>query len=83
MNKLLLIAFGILPAISNAEYYKVTVKRIDENLYKTQEGLYIETKYCFEYASGEDAILKYDQYSYENKLIFDNGTSCAVSKVFR
>lgn len=66
-----------------AEMYKVTVRRIDKDLYKTSDGVYIQTKYCYEYAYGDDAVLRYERYSYENKLIFDNGTVCDVEKVFK
>jgi hypothetical protein len=66
-----------------AEVYSVYVKRVDENLYKTSEGFYIETQYCYHYTYGEDAILKYEQYSYSNKLIFDDGESCDVKRVFK
>lgn len=71
------------PVAAYAEYYKVNVKRIEQDLYKTDSGLYIQTKYCYEYTYGDDAVLKYEQYSYDNKLIFDSGTSCDVKKVFK
>lgn len=74
----------VIPILAYAEYYKVNVKRIDKDLYKTTtDGLYIQTRYCYEYTYGDDAVLKYDQYSYDNKLIFDSGTSCDVVKVFK
>lgn len=67
-----------------AEMYKVTVKRIDKDLYKTDEGVYIQTKYCYEYTYGDEAVLKYDSYGYDNRLIFvDSGTTCDVVKVFK
>ena len=67
-----------------AEYYKVNVKRVDKDLYKTTtDGLYIQTRYCYEYTYGDEAVLKYEDYSYENKLIFNSGTSCDVVKVFK
>jgi len=73
-----------IPALAYAEYYKVNVKRVDQDLYKTTtDGLYIKTRYCYEYTYGGDAILKYEQYRYDNKLIFDSGTSCDVEKVFK
>lgn len=73
-----------IPTLAYAEYYKVNVKRVDANLYKTATGgLYIETRYCYEYTYGDDAILKYEKYSYDNKLIFSSGTSCDVAKVFK
>ncbi len=66
-----------------AEMYKVTVRRIDKDLYKTSDGVYIQTKYCYEYAYGDDAVLIYEKYSYDNKLVFHNGTVCEVEKVFK
>lgn len=67
-----------------ADYYKINVKRIDDNLYKdTDSGIYIVTKYCYEYSYGEEAVLKYEDYSYDNKIIFESGSSCDVKKVFK
>ena len=66
-----------------AEMYTVEVRRIDQDLYKTDEGVYIQTRYCYRYAYGEEAVLKYEQYSYDNKLIFDDGEVCEVKKVFK
>jgi hypothetical protein len=75
---------ALLPAMALAEVYTVSVTRIDQDLYKTGGStLYIETRYCYEYAIGAMAVLKYGQYSYDNKLIFDSGTECDVVKVFR
>lgn len=75
-----ILSFG---SIASAEYYIVNVKRVDQDLYKTNSGLYIQTNYCYEYSYWEDAILKYDDYSYDNKLIFDSGSSCDVTKIFK
>ena len=81
---LLALSFAIyIPISANAEYYKVNVKRIEKDLYKTDTGLYIQTQYCYEYTYGDSAILKYEQYSYDNKIIFDSGTSCDIKKVFK
>ena len=66
-----------------AEMYTVEVRRIDQDLYKTDEGVYIQTRYCYRHAYGDDAVLKYEQYSYDNKLIFDDGEVCEVVKVFK
>jgi len=67
-----------------AEYYKVNVRRLASNLYQdTYSGIYIKTRYCHEFAYGQDAILKYDRYDYDNLLIFDHGVTCDVEKVFR
>lgn len=71
-------------AAAYAEMYKVNVKRIDKDLYKdTSSGVIIQTRYCYEYTYGDEAILKYEQYSYDNKLIFNSGTSCEVAKVLK
>ena len=66
-----------------AEMYTVEVRRIDQDLYKTDEGVYIQTRYCYRYAYGDEAVLKYEQYGYDNKLIFDDGDVCDVVKVFK
>lgn len=62
---------------------KIEVTRLENNLYKTNDGFYIETKFCYEYANREEAILSYEQYSYDNKLIFKNGQNCEVKRVSR
>ncbi len=81
----LIIIYSVLTlTFANAEYYKVNVKRIDQDLYKsTTNGLYIQTRFCFEFTFGDDAILKYDQFdTYNNKLIFDSGEACEIVKIF-
>lgn len=82
-NLLCLIPLILFSIVSHAEYYKVYIKRVDSNLYKTDSGLHIKTKYCYEYSYGEEAILKYESYSYDNKLIFDSGSTCDVEKIFK
>ena len=69
--------------VAFAEMYAVNVRRIDKDLYKTDGGVYIQTKYCYEYTYGDDAVLKYEPYGYDNKLIFDSGEVCDVEKVFK
>lgn len=81
--KKLLVILGLLPVTVLAEFYKVEITRLDRNLYKTSDGVYIETKYCYEYARREEAVLSYEQYSYNNKLIFKNGQQCDVARVFK
>jgi hypothetical protein len=81
-----IIAFVIASAIpfaTHAEFYKVNVKRIDKDLYKADSGIFIQTQYCYEYTYGDEAVLKYDQYSFDNKIIFNSGTTCDVKKVFK
>lgn len=70
-------------SVANAEMYKVYVKRLDNNIYiTTDKKVIIETKYCYEYAYGDEAILVYEPYSYDNKIIFVNSeNSCEVKSV--
>lgn len=83
LRAVIAIVLLVLTGAVSAKMYKVNVRRIDKDLYKTSDGVYIQTKYCYEYAYGDDAVLRYERYSYENKLIFDNGTVCDVEKVFK
>ncbi|MHA1540474.1 MAG: hypothetical protein ACTSXL_00770 [Alphaproteobacteria bacterium] len=81
MNKILMLFLSI-SSLSLAETYKVNVKRVGQDLYKTLDNVIIKTRYCYEYSYGEDAILVYEDYSYDNKLIFiDADTSCEVDKI--
>lgn len=83
LRAVIAIVLLVLTGAVSAEMYKVNVRRIDKDLYKTSDGVYIQTKYCYEYAYGDDAVLRYEKYSYDNKLIFDNGTVCEFEKVFK
>ena len=39
-------------SLAAADYYKLQgVKRIDQDLYRTSDGLYIETQYCYHYTT--------------------------------
>ncbi|RPJ10608.1 MAG: hypothetical protein EHM36_03115 [Deltaproteobacteria bacterium] len=70
-------------ASSTAGYYKVYVRRLDQDLYKDQNsGLYIKTRYCYEYAYGAEALLK-DGGAYDSKLIFESGGACDVESIFK
>lgn len=43
--------------------YSVELTRVDDNFYKIEgTSMYIETRYCYEYAYREDAILILDSY---------------------
>ena len=71
-------------SVVHAEYYTVTVTRIEQDLYKVEyqsPSIYVVTRYCYEYAYHEEAVLKYEQYSYSNTLVFDSGGSCEVDEV--
>ncbi|MBS5999506.1 hypothetical protein [Haemophilus parainfluenzae] len=82
-NKLLCLGLLAIPAIAIAEFYKIEITRLDSNLYRTTDGIYIETEFCHEYARGDEAVLSYEQYSYDNKLIFQNGETCDVKRIFK
>lgn len=54
--------------------FKVELTRKGSNIYKVEEtSFYIETKYCYEYATYDEVILKIeDTYSYDKgKIIFN------------
>ncbi len=64
----------LVPSKLDVDTYKVKVTRKGSNLYKVEQtDLYIETKYCYEYATFEEAILKVtSSYGYtKGTLIFD------------
>lgn len=78
----------LLSSDASAETYSLTeVKRIDQDLYSFRSGSVrgvVVTRYCYEYVYAADAILKWDSYSYDNKIIFLDGLgtpSCEVAKV--
>lgn len=69
-----------------AEYYKLTgVRRIGDNMYKADGNLIIETRYCYAYAYGDDALLKwYGPNSWDNKIVFeDDDETCDVKGIYR
>ena len=87
MKNIILVLMSLLiPAHAFADAYQVTViKRSESNLYIATSGsakIIIKTKYCYEYTYHEEAVLLYDKYSYDNKLIFKSGSSCDVDKVY-
>ena len=70
-------------ALAHAEYYKINVSRIGDNLYKeSSSDVIIVTRYCYAYLSYEDVILKYEPYAYDNMLVFDGGKQyCEVKEI--
>ena len=65
------------------DYYKLpSTKRIDQDLYRSGKIL-IETRYCYHYTYGEEAIVKYEgpgQFS-GSKIIWNDDSVCDVKKV--
>lgn len=59
--------------------YSVSVTRKASNTYKLDgKAIWVQTRYCYEYAYSEDAVLTAGQ------LVFlDSGTNCAVRRVLQ
>jgi hypothetical protein len=77
-----LLLCAALPAFAGV-YELEMVKRLDKDVYQAKSGgktVIIFTKYCYEYITFGDAILKYERYG-DNKIIFDSGTSCEVEGI--
>ncbi len=86
MKKLIVLTSLIIilsASIATAETSTVIVKRAGDNLYKTNTGLYIETKDCMEKVVENKAVLKYEKNSDNNEIIFENGSKCTVVIVFK
>ena len=63
----------------HAEMYTLNVRRIEQNLYQDRDSkLFIETRYCYEYTYGDDAVLKWEGRYGDNWIVFRNGTKCDV-----
>jgi hypothetical protein len=80
------LSFGVVISCSAAfaEVYAIQInKRMDKDLYSAKGNLIIVTKYCHHYSYGERAVLKYEDYSYNNSIIFDDGTKCDVEKILK
>ena len=87
MNKIrTLIALGtgmILSMAAHAETSQVNVKKVEQDLYQTSDGLYIETRFCAVDTNGDNAVLNYEKYACNNKLRFSSHKTCEVQFVFR
>ena len=76
------LAMLALAAPSYADEYRVSVTRDDTNLYRiTGKDILIQTWGCFEFAFGEDALLRMSGRS--GSIVFlDQGQKCQVSAVY-
>lgn len=84
MARILLLAAACLGAAAPGRQYRVSVTRVDQDLYRDSlTDTVIQTRFCHAFATAEDAILTYEPYSYENKLTFQNGTACEVVSLYR
>jgi hypothetical protein len=78
---LFLLAAGTVYA---AEFYTVNLTRVEQDLYRdTITRGYIQTEYCYVHVYNDEAVLKYDRYSYDNFVIFSDGDKCKVKAVFK
>lgn len=56
--------------------YKLSgIKRVDQDIYVTSDGIYVQTQYCYHYGYGEEAILKWDG-PYSSSIIWADNTTC-------
>ena len=58
----LIVFFLLCTPLASADYYSVTLTRKDSNWYKIENvsGMYIRTKYCYEYVYWDDCTLEVD-----------------------
>jgi hypothetical protein len=71
-----------------SDYYKVDVTRKGQDLYAVDgQGIYIKTRYCYEYVYSTEAILKIDSPSgyTVGEIIFvgNGGSKCDIEKLLR
>ena len=70
--------------VAAAEAYPVSLTRIDKDVYREDlSKLIVLTRYCYEYAYGQDAVLVYERGSSGNRVIFDGGETCDVRGIYR
>lgn len=66
--------------VAHAEYYKVNLTRVDQDLYKdTSSEYYFKTFACYEFVYYEDAIYN----SSSKELIFNSGSSYQVTGIMK
>ena len=77
-----LIVVASVASMQARELYRVNVSRVDSNLYRdhTSKAI-IETRYCYQYATRDDAVLRWEGRYGNNRLIFSSGTTCDVIAV--
>ena len=81
------LVFGASVAAAS-DYYKVEVTRKSDNLYEVVgRGIYVITRFCYEYVYYEDAILKIDsQVGYTiGEIVFvqSGGAKCDIEKIVK
>lgn len=83
MKKTISVTFLLLAlaGVAGAEMYRLeNVRRLESNLYKAKGEIIIKTRYCYHYASGEDAIYDDD----DKRIIWKDGDSpCDVEGIYK
>jgi hypothetical protein len=77
----LMVTCSLLASSAYAEMYQLNVTRKSKNIYSvTGKDTIVQTKYCYEYAYSEDAVLNTNGYP---ALIFtNNGQKCDVKGLY-
>lgn len=88
MKKFLLFLLCIFCAnIAHAQSYSIYVYRVNSNIYTGGSTYYsedyiIKTKYCYEYALHDEAIIDFDS-PFHPTLIFQNGETCDIAGIYK
>jgi hypothetical protein len=70
-------------SVDAVERIPVSIKSVERNHYQTlEEGMHIHTRHCDEIAYADNALLVFEPYGLENKLVFRSGVSCEVTQVY-
>lgn len=72
-----------LAAAAHAEYYKLNLTRVGDNLYReSSTNLVIVTRNCHAYLYREDVILNYEPYAIDNMIVLnEHGDYCEVKEL--
>jgi len=69
--------------VGAVERIPVNIKSVERNHYQTiEESMHIHTRYCDEIAYADSALLVFEPYGLENKLVFRSGVTCEVTQVY-
>lgn len=83
MRRITLIVFMLIsfPIYAN-EVYRVTIKRVSQDLYEdTLSHVVIQTQYCYEYVYFDESVLI--DSGFAKKLVFSNGNTCDVKRLLK
>jgi hypothetical protein len=80
---LVVILAASISGVGAVERIPVNIKSIERNHYQTiEESMHIHTRYCDEIAYADSALLVFEPYGLENKLVFRSGVTCEVTQVY-